>query len=539
MKYALVLACLGLAVGCDPVAPRGDVPQGTADPVAYSTYALPQVETGTDTGGTDTGGTDTGGTGCDDPCTTAASCSGYSDACYSAVCSSGCCGSKPRAGANPCTNGCCIATNGACSCDASGNPVITCNSGYSNCDGDASNGCETQLTAILTCGPSCTNCVNSVQHVTTDEINCSNATSCDYTSCDPGWADCDGNRANGCERSTLTSIAHCGGCNKPCTAPANASPVCNAGQCDFVCNSTFMRCGSECKLCCGDGDCTAPPTKCDAGKCIDGTCAYSAKVCFARDCYTTPTCDLATGECKSNPVTGGSCGNNLCVTGSGSCDTGVCTGATAKDCSSGVPLCKVGVCDPATGNCAYEDQGDGTACTPTDKCYEPGVCIAGACNGAKKTCADPGVCKSSICNSSTGVCDVLPLVKGSPCTLNNPCRQNEVCDGDGVCMGTQLSDGSPCPASCASDENAQCTSGVCGCVKLPDLAAPIDPDPGFDLGAADLSKAGGHDKSGCSLADSASPSIGSVVSLFLFGLLLYALGRPHTRLMQRTRHRRR
>ena len=45
--------------------------------------------------------------------------------------------------------------------------------------------------------------------------------SCDFE-CDAGFADCDGNKANGCEASITDDVKNCGGCGKVCGAVANA-----------------------------------------------------------------------------------------------------------------------------------------------------------------------------------------------------------------------------------------------------------------------------------------------------------------------------
>lgn len=529
MKYVLALLSLLLAVGCDPAARREAIPEGQSLSAALLPQPTVESEDPTDTASGSSGPT------CDEPCGTVDCSAAYDSACYVGFCSAGCCSVKKRTGTTLCGSTCCVPTHGACTCSPS--PAITCTGGYANCNGDLSDGCETLPTTTSACGPSCTNCAVAVAHA---DAKCTGGASCDYNTCADGWADCDGNRANGCETSTLTSAGNCGGCGQACSAPSGGSPVCNAGSCDFSCGGSLKKCGAECKQCCDDNDCSSPPTRCDQGKCnAAGACEYSPKSCLVRDCYSTPACDDATGQCKATPLTGGDCGNNACLSDSGTCADGVCVGATLKDCSTSVPICKVGVCDQSDGSCQYEDQPDETACTPGDKCQEPGVCIGGVCNGAMKTCADPGACRSSLCNPATGACDVVALIKGTPCTLSNPCRQNEECDGDGTCVGTMLTDGTPCSASCGSDESSQCVAGECGCVKLPDMTPIVLPEEIADMGTND---GGGADKDkGCSVGGS-TPSIDAVVTLLLFlGVLagLRWIRRPQARLVKYTDRRRR
>jgi hypothetical protein len=48
--------------------------------------------------------------------------------------------------------------------------------------------------------------------------------------CDAGFGDCDGNAANGCEVDLTQRPGHCGACGNACSLP-NATPVCAAGAC--------------------------------------------------------------------------------------------------------------------------------------------------------------------------------------------------------------------------------------------------------------------------------------------------------------------
>lgn len=105
--------------------------------------------------------------------------------------------------------------------------------------------------------------------------------------CNPGFAECDTNPANGCE-ADLTSDTHCGTCYNACGGN-NATGTCVAGVCDVTCISGFgdcnndfadgcesdlmsdvMRCGScerGCTTTCVAGQCTG----CDSGLALDST----------------------------------------------------------------------------------------------------------------------------------------------------------------------------------------------------------------------------------------------------------------------------
>ncbi len=71
------------------------------------------------------------------------------------------------------------------------------------------------------CGPlpnAMTQCVPNPQNPT--------ANMCALVACDDGWADCDGDPANGCEADTSQST-HCGVCGNMCTA----NQICVQGSC--------------------------------------------------------------------------------------------------------------------------------------------------------------------------------------------------------------------------------------------------------------------------------------------------------------------
>jgi hypothetical protein len=76
------------------------------------------------------------------------------------------------------------------------------------------------------CSPSC--------------VNPNGTTSCVGGTCVPvcatGFADCDGDPANGCETSTTTTT-HCGTCGNVCASDAG-TPACNSGTCGVSCDLT-------------------------------------------------------------------------------------------------------------------------------------------------------------------------------------------------------------------------------------------------------------------------------------------------------------
>jgi hypothetical protein len=97
-----------------------------------------------------------------------------------------------------------------------------CTSGWSDCDGNKQNGCETDVGQDVKncggCGVSCPTYPYSI-------ASCSGG-KCG-SKCTSGWSDCDGNKQNGCETDVGKDVNNCGGCGKkcPCT-DGNALPTC-------------------------------------------------------------------------------------------------------------------------------------------------------------------------------------------------------------------------------------------------------------------------------------------------------------------------
>jgi hypothetical protein len=170
--------------------------------------------------------------------------------------------------------------------------------------------------------------------------------------CDPGYLDCDGNPANGCEIDGTTTPSHCGTCDNNC-APANATPGCMNGVCAIAtCSSGFADCnmmepdGCECDTpgCCGSAcmfkhsngvgqnyfDCSPLGTPLNAST-YDVTMATEAagafcpgtsvgRVCGGSDCIELNGCGMCGRWCYSGPLAGrvrlgGSC---ACPTGASS-----------------------------------------------------------------------------------------------------------------------------------------------------------------------------------------------------------------------------
>lgn len=106
----------------------------------------------------------------------------------------------------------------ACSDGACG--VGACVTGRGNCDGKVLNGCEADLASDPEhCGACAAPCAPNHGKGT-----CSVGV-CELTGCDTGWADCDGMASNGCEVDLANSSASCGSCG----AAVATGQVCRSG----------------------------------------------------------------------------------------------------------------------------------------------------------------------------------------------------------------------------------------------------------------------------------------------------------------------
>ncbi|MBI5502320.1 MAG: hypothetical protein HY907_18900 [Deltaproteobacteria bacterium] len=186
----------------------------------------------------------------------------------------------------------CDLANASESCGTGTCSIVSCNGGWGNCGGGDSDGCETSLTTLSNCGFCGTPCAPG--HAS--GASCATG-SCNYSSCNSGWGDCNGSRPDGCERS-LTTLTDCAVCGTPCSL-ANATESCSSGTCTLVsCDGGYGNCdgssgngceramntSTSCGTSCGTiVNCTTLPyvgtTGCSSGSCTIGSCASARAEC--------------------------------------------------------------------------------------------------------------------------------------------------------------------------------------------------------------------------------------------------------------------
>jgi hypothetical protein len=122
--------------------------------------------------------------------------------------------------------------------------------------------------------------------------------------CDPGWRNCDGNVANGCESFPSGDLRNCGACGWACPSPANGVPLCMGGTCQVICLAGYGDCngslgdGCETDLRVTAANCGVCGHACGTGfACVGGTCTCAA-----------PTPDYCTGSCVNTQTDVANCG---------------------------------------------------------------------------------------------------------------------------------------------------------------------------------------------------------------------------------------
>ncbi len=328
-------------------------------------------------------------------------------------------------------------------CNQGSCEVSNCPTGKGDCNNDSTDGCETDLTSDPNNCAYCTGDCSTVQHATP---SCTNS-KCGYTKCDAGWADCDGDPTNGCEQDIASDPNHCGACGTVCSS-TNGTPGCVAGQCTITCTP-----GS------GYGNCNGPANDgCETPLTTTSNCGGCKNVCSTKN--SKPTCD--SGSCTVHCNSGFADCNG---TGSDGCEVDFSRvktcGGCGNDCTSKVAhataTCDKGACSysgacaPGWGDCSGgKADGCETPLNTTSYCgacgtncngvqHATAICSSGSCSYSGSCAPDWGDCngdKSDGCEKNVAG-DVNNCGScGYKCSDYVQHAGNVGCDGSGACTYT-------------------------------------------------------------------------------------------------------
>jgi hypothetical protein len=330
-----------------------------------------------------------------------------------------------------CGAACDMENSTGASCTGSVCSYTGCGSDWLDCDQAPpnTNGCESSKTSTTSCGACGNTCDTDHSLGATCVTTDGGAIVCQYSGCQPGWADCDpsGVDTDGCETS-LATPTNCGACGKACDTKTSQGPSCDDGTtCSYTgCSSGYADCDTNspdtdgCETKVASATCNACGTSCDTthsngASCQMGTsgatCKYTSCGQGYADCNTTPP---DTNGCETQVTTATNCG--ACGR---ACDTKTSNGASCNG-----------------GNCQY------TGCAGG---YADCVTTAPNTNGCESSLSSTATCGgcSNACNTKTGAASCT----GSTCTYQcnsglSDCNASKAPDTDGCecstpgCCGT-------------------------------------------------------------------------------------------------------
>ncbi|MEW6433740.1 MAG: MopE-related protein [Myxococcota bacterium] len=366
--------------------------------------------------------------------------------------------------------------------------VGTCAPGRGNCNQQYADGCEVDTTTdVQHCGGCAMPCT------TPNATPLCAAGACGIATCNPGFADCNGQVPDGCEVNTTTSATHCGACNNTCSFP-NATPACTLGACTFSCQANWWDADGQpangCEYACvrtngGVEACDNIDNDCDSRVDEDfdlttnvnhcGMCNRACTAPFATTVCSASTCGIAAcnpgrANCNGLYVDGCEVDTQSSLTHCGACNNACSTPNASPVCASGA--CAIGACNAGYRDCnslvsdgcevnitndVQHCGGCGAQCAPA---HATPVCLNGTCG--------IGACLPGWWNLNGLVSDGCEYA----CVYTN--GGVEACDGvDNDCDGqvdenynlaTDVNNCGGCGTVCSAPNVTvpRCTAGVCG-----------------------------------------------------------------------------
>ncbi len=385
-----------------------------------------------------------------------------------------------------------------------GQCTLSCTSGFSNCDGALSNGCEV-AGACSPCASGLGDCDNDPAHTCETQLSMSNmhcgacgqscgdqvnvasgncvSSRCVLT-CLAGFGDCDGLAANGCETRIDVDATHCGTCANACAPAANENVACVSSSCQHTCVGGFGDCqptapGCETSLLSSAQNCGACGNACgtagtSSATCAGGTCSISCSSGRANcDALSVNGCEVTLAN---DPLNCGFCGNRCDGnhTSSVSCSNSVCQ----MVCVSGYADCNASPLD----GCETDLNLEGNCGQCGRNCTQLGT----AQHAASMTCsggASGGTCAVVSCSAGYGDCNGNGL-DGCEQTLASATQCGDTCAAFSNCTDDYRNASGICTTAGSS---RMCALGVCNanygnCDALASNGCEIDLLSGTSVG---------------------------------------------------------
>ena len=329
----------------------------------------------------------------------------------------------------------CVFDNGSGSCLNSACVIAACDANFDDCNADGWDGCETDLdTDLGHCG-TCDNACSDVYP--NSDVTCVSGT-CEMGACNLGFADCNGNQADGCEVDLNADPDNCGACASVCDL-SNASAACNSGNCVVAdCDVGYGNCDADhangCEQSVSDDDlnCGSCGMTCD----LANASAHCAGVVCIID-----ACDAGWDDCDANERNGCEADLNADTGNCGSCDNACVSPGAVPICDQGV--CAIGECAPEYADCNADLADACEAHLPSD------LDNCGACDNACTDNHADSECINRMCNM--GDCHA----GFANCNHNNAdgCEINTEADAENC---------GDCDIVCAlPNASAACSAAVC------------------------------------------------------------------------------
>lgn len=369
----------------------------------------------------------------------------------------------------------CRLPHAVATCDEAVCVIESCRDGFADCNTDAMDGCERALNTADSCGSGCATTECSFDHA---QASCVSGR-CEMGACHAGWADCDGDASNGCEQD-LTSSTHCGTCAMACPV---TTPLCDAEtmRCVSACAIGTMNCGGTCTNLRHPNHCARCGNACD----LDHAAAICGLGCQVGACDPGwGHCDVIESNGCETPLSRldhcGACNNTCSATDALTtcheltCQIEACVVPERDDCDDNVGNgCEADLRDaPHCGDCATECAAETPLCAEdvlgryscVDSCGSstPDVCGQRCVD----TQTDPENC--GLCERLCTLPNTIALCGGGECAVAR-CEEGAAdCDGVAatgceVDLQSSTDHCGSCNRRCTAgpQQRVQCVDGEC------------------------------------------------------------------------------